>query len=289
MTSALDGIMQPRRNRLTALLAGVGLLAAPSVLLTACVGQIADSPDLGGSASDLAPANGTTRDLGLKTNGSMAIPPPEAASGYLLYRGSSVDPWCGAVLVDPLTVLTAAHCVEDASPDFFTVGFGALGSGTTYHVGKIVLHPDYRISTPAMEDIAVLTLHQPVNDVRPAVLSLRAGEPQQVTLVSYAFVLSHQRGDRNIFAGQVDRADDSELSAVFTGAETNCHGEGGAGLFHRVADHETDELLGIGSSGSYDSPHPISPACVGRLLFASIAHNRDFLVGKVRAEIDPVK
>lgn len=269
---------------------GIGL-AAFSMLLASCVGQIADNPELGGTADSLAAANGVTKDIGLRTNGptNMPHPTPEGASGYLLHYGSMVDPWCGAVLVDPSTVLTAAHCVDDTSADLFTVGFGALRTGTQHPVDKIVLHPEYRTGGLATEDIAILTLRQPVSDVRPAVLSLRACEPQQVSLVSYTFVVSQEAGDRNVFTGQADRADDAELSAVFAGAETNCHGEGGAGLFHRVADLHTDELLGIGSSGSYDSPHPSSPSCMGRLIFASIAHNRDFLAGNIRATEDPVK
>ena len=50
--------------------------------------------------------------------------PHEMASGYLLHRHSGVSPWCAGVLVDPSTVLTAAHCVEDVSARDLSVGFG---------------------------------------------------------------------------------------------------------------------------------------------------------------------
>src|SRR5882672_3323768 len=104
--------MQPRRNRFGTVLPGGGLMAAFSMLFAACVGQIDDSSELGASTYDVAAANGAPKDLSLATNGPRATPDPipEGASGYLLRRGSIVDPWCAAVLVDPSTVLTAAHC-----------------------------------------------------------------------------------------------------------------------------------------------------------------------------------
>ena len=98
-----------------------------------------------------------------------------------------------------------------------------------------------------------------------------------MSLVSYTFVLAGQLSDRRVFAGDADSVSGSSLSAVFDGADTNCHGESGAGLFRRGDDAGSGELLGIASNGSYDPPHPIYPECLGRIIFAPIGANLDLL------------
>jgi hypothetical protein len=245
-------------------------------MLGACAGEV----------GTVAKTKDAPDELGLAANGPMISGDLEASSGYLLYRGSPVDPWCGAVLVGPSKVLTAGRCVQDVGERALSVGFGALRSSKAYQVKSIKLPLGYRSEGDAIEDIAVLDLREPVDDVPTAILYVRTLEPESVSLVSYAFVPAGNTGERRIFEGLADRASDAGLSAVFPGAETNCHGEVGAGLFLRT-EGVSDQLLGIGSSGSYDSPHPLSPFCVGRLTFASVAHNRRFLAeaGVVFADV----
>ena len=116
-----------------------------------------------------------------------------------------------------------------------------------------------------------------VRGVRPAALATAVAEHEKVSLVSYTFTLAGQRGDRRVFAGDAESASAGSLSAVFDGADTNCHGESGAGLFRRGSDAGSGELLGIAANGSYEPPHPIYPECVGRIIFAPIAANLDLI------------
>jgi hypothetical protein len=268
-TSARDVLVHPTQEPCFTASKSIAALFLAASSVCACTGEV-----------DAVAARGDAPgDLGLATYGPTTSAVRDPSAGYLLVRGSAVDPWCGAVLVDPRKVLTAARCVEDLAARSLSVGFGELKSGSIHPVQSIKLPLGYRIDGPAFDDIAILELRDPVDDVPPAILSMSAVDSEWVSLVSYPFVIAGRAGDRRVFDGQADRAGDEDLSAVFPGAETNCHGEAGAGLFRRT-DGPSDELLGIGSSGTYDSPHPISPACVGRLNFAPIAHNRDFLLGE---------
>jgi len=243
------------------------------MLLVACIGQVGSEQDSNG-ARRLGTAEGTPKDPGLGSNATAAL--RDAASGYLLYRTSLIDPWCGAVLVDRLTVLTAAHCVANASPHLFSVGFGALGSGPTYGVSEIEICPRYSDEATLVSDIARITLREPVLDVAPAVVAPGSAE-RVVSIVSYRFVLAGHQGDRVVFDGRIDDADTSGLAAVFPGADTNCHGESGAGLFGPDVEGAPGALLGIASSVDYDPRAPPS-ACFTRLMFAPLVQNLDFVV-----------
>jgi secreted trypsin-like serine protease len=91
--------------------------------------------------------------------------------------------FCAGSLTTPLTVVTAAHCVVDqesgarTSPDRIVLGFGSNLKSPTLRViaaQSIVVHPQYKIST-AENDIAVITLAAPVNDI-PTVAVLTSDE-----------------------------------------------------------------------------------------------------------------
>jgi hypothetical protein len=257
---------------------GVGLW-----LVIGCANEVgSDSAQsqvrLGGTTAPNDPrlgSTGPTADGGVADNPT--ISPRAMASGYLLHRQSIVAPWCGVVLLDPSTALTAAHCVDEGSTGNLSVGFGGVGAGPTYAVSAIRLHPLYQQGKPAMHDIARLTLSQPVRDVPQVAPVTWIAPHEDVSVVSYTFVAAGHSGDRRVFDGSADSVPDGELSAVFANADTNCHGESGAGLFRLSADSSSSELLGIASSGNYDPPHPLYPACLGRLVFASVAANLDII------------
>ena len=107
--------------------------------------------------------------------------------------------FCGGALTTARTVVTAAHCLVDqkdgsrVSPDEIVVAIGhALKSPDLriIRVATLAVHPQYRKDT-AENDVAVLTLADPVNDVpiitpmRPTDLRAYVDQGAQVRVVGW--------------------------------------------------------------------------------------------------------
>ncbi|KAM6987469.1 transmembrane protease serine 13a [Tautogolabrus adspersus] len=119
-------------------------------------------------------------DCGMQQSTARIIGGTAAKSGQwpwqlsLHYRGSHI---CGAVLISPDFVLTAAHCIprNDLSTQNWQVygGMVSLDSlPSPYLVDRIILNDNYNTTTND-QDIALLKLKSPVvfnNDVQPACL-----------------------------------------------------------------------------------------------------------------------
>ena len=106
-----------------------------------------------------------------------------AASGYLL-RGASMDRLdaskvaCGATLIAPKVVVTAAHCVTDPNAAF-AFGTGDVGAGPLVRVVERHAHPEFHpeaegtVDLPhalRKYDVAYLVLERAVSAVTPATL-----------------------------------------------------------------------------------------------------------------------
>jgi trypsin len=88
--------------------------------------------------------------------------------------------FCGGTLTTSTTVVTAAHCVVSergvvTAPSAILVGFGSdLGSPSLRVVGVSAVTPNPAYNTrSAANDIAVLTLAEPVTDITPLMPILR--------------------------------------------------------------------------------------------------------------------
>lgn len=121
-------------------------------------------------AADLQPrvVNGTTAEPG-------EFPYVAAILEAARFRsqGAYQAQYCAGSLTTPTTIVTAAHCVVDQKtgehekPENILVGFGRDLKDPTMRViavERISVHPAYRMRT-AENDIAVLTLAQPVADI----------------------------------------------------------------------------------------------------------------------------
>jgi len=149
--------------------AGLALLSLLSlVTASGCASESSDSAEDGQTEDALV---GGTRDQRW------------ASSGYLL-RGAAIDRLdasrvaCGATLIAPRVVVTAAHCVVDAGTTF-AFGTGDVGSSPVVRVVERHPHPDFHPVKQGMVDlthalrnfdVAYLVLEHAIESVKPAQL-----------------------------------------------------------------------------------------------------------------------
>jgi len=175
-----------------------------------------------------------------------------AATGAF-YGGGMV--FCTGTLVSPTKVLTAAHCfkqvpaskVKEAS---FVIGTNPTSPGISVPLASAVTHPGFG-GTLGVNDVAIITLSEPIEDVLPVVLSTDDSGlvGQSITLVGYGRTAdpSDSPGIRRETNVPVILVDNNKIRYDFKGTGA-CHGDSGGPAFYQASSGAVQ--VGVTSGGA---------------------------------------
>lgn len=144
----------------------------------------------------------------------------------MVYSGTTGP--CTGTLIGPQTVLTAAHCMTDATAEFYI--------DAAVYTGQVRKHPSFNPNTLDY-DVAVIRLNYPISSVSPAGLSLEAPKGGQlITLVGFGAINSNQDGIGTKRKGINSIDSVQQRTFTFSGAtgteSATCYGDSGGPAFN---------------------------------------------------------
>jgi len=195
-----------------------------------------------------------------------------------LRTGSGNSHFCGGTIIQKEFILTAAHCVEEATPDDVRVGAGdnTRSKQTIHKVSAVYVHPKYD-SSNIDYDVAVLKLAAPLELAHNIqIKDLDTTEPENDAIVNVAGWGTTSSGGStlptalrevtvNIVARktcQDNYGDDAITARMICAADAgkdSCQGDSGGPLVNSNSDAtELGSLVGIVSWG-YGCAEPDYP------------------------------
>lgn len=204
------------------------------LLASACAAPAAADEDPSTAGSDLV---GGTRDLRW------------ASSGYLTKGDGKVA--CGATLIAPNVVVTAAHCaLHDEAPLSF--GRGDPGRGALVKVVERHAHPEFHARPDGMidipyilrkNDVAYLILEKAITDTAPAVLPTSATANFSCNVQAIGYHGGARTSAPACVVVKIPLGDDPIFEVHPEGGSGLCNADGDEGS--PVVNRETNELTGI--------------------------------------------
>ncbi|HKO48284.1 MAG TPA: trypsin-like serine protease [Polyangiaceae bacterium] len=159
---------------------------------------------------------------------------------------------CTGVLVGPRAVLTAAHCLNDASATPLRVAFGANSQQPTMTRSVIArhVHPEYEPEPLSDHDLAVLAIERDVpSSIAPFTYDLPVTE-SLVRLVGFGANESGSLiGRKRTGTARIDEVGTTRFRVAPAPSLTCFHDSGAPAFFEQG---ETEMLVGITTSGRND-------------------------------------